>query len=125
MPFDRDAGYLHDIADQISLIADFTAGLDLESFKADVKTVYAVVRALEIVSEASRRLSQPVKQRNSQIGWRDLATAGNIYRHEYGRLNPDLVWRALLEDIPTLKAVVEQELAKAGPPGPGTKDTTL
>ena len=122
MPFDRDVGYLNDIADQIILIADFTVGLNSESFKVDKKSVYAVVRALEIVSEASRRLSPPLKQRNSQVGWRDLASAGNIYRHEYGHLNPDLVWRAILHDIPTLKAAVEQELAKAGPPGPGTKD---
>jgi uncharacterized protein with HEPN domain len=60
---------LRDIVENVDVIASFVAGMDRDDFAADRKTVYAVVRALEIVSEASRRLSDDVKVRHSQIDW--------------------------------------------------------
>ena len=45
--------------------------------------LYAVTRCLEIISEASRRLSDELKARHPGIGWRDMASAGNISRHDY------------------------------------------
>jgi uncharacterized protein with HEPN domain len=69
--------------DNIDAIAMFTAGLELERFATDRKTVYAVVRALEIVSEASRRLPMEIKDRHPEIDWIAVAAAGNVYRHEY------------------------------------------
>jgi uncharacterized protein with HEPN domain len=56
MPFENPAQRLADILDNIDPIGDFSAELDLQAFRADRKTVYAVIRALEIISEASRRL---------------------------------------------------------------------
>jgi Protein of unknown function DUF86 len=57
-----------------------TTGLDYEAFVADPRTVYAVTRCLEIISEASRRLPDNVKARHPSIAWKDMAGAGNIYR---------------------------------------------
>ena len=54
MPSKNPAQRLRDIIDNIDAIAAFTAQLDFQTFRIDRKTVYAVVRALEIVSEASR-----------------------------------------------------------------------
>ena len=51
-------------------------------FARDRKTVYAVARALEIISEASRRLPDELKTRHPEIDWPAVAAAGNIYRHE-------------------------------------------
>jgi len=62
MPFENPAQRLRDIMDNIEAIEAFTAQMDFGAFAADRKTVYAVVRALEIVSEASRRL--PLNSRN-------------------------------------------------------------
>jgi len=60
---------LRDILHHIELAANFSAGFDRASFKQDVKTVYAVTRCLEIISEASRRLPDNVKARHTAIGW--------------------------------------------------------
>jgi uncharacterized protein with HEPN domain len=60
---------LRDILHHIELAANFWAGFDRASFKQDVKTVYAVTRCLEIISEASRRLPDNVKARHPAIGW--------------------------------------------------------
>jgi len=74
---------LRDIAHHIDLAASFVAGMDYEAFLADPRTVYAVTRCLEIISEASRRLADDLKARHPSIAWRDIAGAGNIYRHDY------------------------------------------
>jgi uncharacterized protein with HEPN domain len=63
MPSENPAQRLSDIIDNIDVINAFVAEFDFQAFRADRKTVYAVVRALEIVSEASRRLPAPRRLR--------------------------------------------------------------
>ncbi|MGH7031725.1 MAG: HepT-like ribonuclease domain-containing protein, partial [Stellaceae bacterium] len=65
------------------MAASFAAGFDFDSFRDDPRTVYAVTRCLEIISEASRRLPDELKARHPAIAWKDMAGAGNIYRHDY------------------------------------------
>ena len=71
MPSKSAAQRLRDIVDNIDAIELFTTGMDVVVFAADRKTLYAVVRALEIVSEASRRLPPEIKNQHPKlIGWR-------------------------------------------------------
>jgi uncharacterized protein with HEPN domain len=49
--------------------------------------------------------------RHDQIPWREMAAAGNFYRHKYEDVLPQRVWKTLSEDIPKLRAVIEAELA--------------
>lgn len=81
---DRSRLALHDIQDNIVLAQQFVAGTTLEAFRRDLRTLYAVVRCLEIISEAiSKRLSNDVKARHPEIEWQRAADAGNVYRHAY------------------------------------------
>jgi uncharacterized protein with HEPN domain len=91
MPSKNPAQRLCDIVDNIEAIASFTARMDFAEFVADRKTVYAVVRALEIVSEASRRLSPELKERHPELDWAAVAAAGNVYRHEYEGVDEALI----------------------------------
>src|SRR5271170_291667 len=84
MPSDRaPAQRLDDILRNIDAAREFTQGMRFEDFVADLKTVYAVTRALEIVSEASRHLPAEMKARMVGINWRGIAAVGNVYRHAY------------------------------------------
>lgn len=83
MRSEAEQNALRDILDQIDLAREFTREQDQETFCADTMRVYAVTRCLEIISEASRRLSDPLKARHPSIAWREIAGAGNIYRHAY------------------------------------------
>jgi uncharacterized protein with HEPN domain len=83
---------LDEIAANIRFAREFVAGHDLDSFTLDSKTLYAVVRALEIISEATRRLSPELKARNPIIPWRRVEDAGNQYRHVYHRLEVEQLW---------------------------------
>jgi uncharacterized protein with HEPN domain len=69
-----------------------------------------VTRCLEIISEASRRLPGALKERHPAIQWKNIAAAGNIYRHEYEEVGAREVWDTLTMHLPTLRAVVEAEL---------------
>ncbi len=108
---------LRDIVDNIDSIEAFTAGMDLEAFAADRKTLYAVVRALEIVSEASRRLPAELQDRHPEIDWIAVAAAGNVYRHEYEGVDENLIWHTVRHDLATLRSValIELERVRAHP----------
>lgn len=104
---------LIDIRYNIALAYEFVRDLDLGAFKLDLKTFYATTRALEIISEASRRLPEDLQGRHPQIAWRDMRDAGNRYRHNYDDVSPMLVWKTVHESLPPLLTLVEAELAAA------------
>jgi uncharacterized protein with HEPN domain len=84
--------------------------MDLAAFAADRRTYYAVTRCLEIISEASRRLTQPMRDRHPEIPWRAIMGAGNIYRHDYDNVVESFVWHTVHQSLAALLAVVEGEL---------------
>jgi uncharacterized protein with HEPN domain len=114
MPSDSAAIALRDILHHIELAEQFSDGMDEAAFVADTKTAYAVTRCLEIISEASRRLPDDLKARHPGIAWKQMAGAGNVYRHDYEDVAPRFVWKTLRADLPPLRKVVERELDRLG-----------
>jgi uncharacterized protein with HEPN domain len=102
---------LRDMEHHISLANQFVAGVDFEAFRDDTRTVYAVTRCLEIISEASRRLPGEMKGRYPLIAWKDMAGAGNVYRHDYEDVGAKLVWDTVQLALPPLQDVVAREIA--------------
>jgi uncharacterized protein with HEPN domain len=114
MPFDATPNTLRDILHHIGLATSFVGGHDRASFADDVRTVYAVTRCLEVISEASRRLPPDLKARHPAIAWRQMAGAGNVYRHDYEDVAAQYVWETVQLALPPLRAVIEQELVRYG-----------
>jgi uncharacterized protein with HEPN domain len=85
---ERERGALRDMLRHIDLAESFARGRSFESFSEDLMPLYAVIRCLEIISEASRRLSEELKARHPQTPWREMAAAGNFYRHDYEDVLP-------------------------------------
>lgn len=110
MPSKSPAGVLQDIQRQIELAQSFVAGMTFEQFGGDRRTVYAVIRCLEIISEASRRLPDDLKDRHPRIPWANMAGAGNVYRHDYEDIADDMIWRTVRDSLGPLLAVVQLEL---------------
>ena len=110
MPSSRSRQALLDIRDNIRLAREFTAGISFEKFQADRRTFYAVTRCLEIISEASRRLDEEIRNRHGQLPWRAIMAAGNVYRHDYENIAEQFVWRTISESLPKLLAMAEKEL---------------
>ena len=106
---ESERGSLSDILFNIDLANSFAQGLDYERFLADTRTVYAITRCLEIISEASRRLSPEMKARHPDIPWRKVSGSGNIYRHDYEDVAHRLVWGIVHEFLPALRVGAETE----------------
>ena len=122
MPSKNPAQRLADIIENIDAIHTFTAELDLPAFRADRKTVYAVVRALEIVSEASRRLPTELLRRHPEIDWAAVAAAGNVYRHEYDAVDESLLLHTVRHSLTALRRAAEEELLQAQAEPPQSSD---
>lgn len=108
---DRSRQALIDIRDNGLLAKSFIAGNNAEDFQFDQKLFYAVTRCLEIISEASHRLDDDLRQRHANLPWREITSAGNIYRHVYHNLTAEEVWVTATKDLDLLLAAVEAELA--------------
>jgi uncharacterized protein with HEPN domain len=74
---------VEDILEAIAKIERYVTGLNFEQFRADQKTVDAVVRNLEVIGEAVRHLSTDEESLPAGVPWTDIADMGNILIHEY------------------------------------------
>ena len=90
----------------IEQIESFTAGMTFTDFQGDQRTMRAVERCLEIISEASRDIPAELKLKHPSVDWRGMANAGNMYRHGYEHVSTVMVWKTVVDDLPLLKALV-------------------
>ncbi len=103
-----DLTYLSDILDAIQAIQDFTQGYDYESFVNDRKTRDAVVRNLEVIGEAVKKLSRSIKARYPQVEWRSIAGLRDVLIHDYFGVNYKEVWAIVTEKIQPLREEIEK-----------------
>ena len=103
---------LSDIVEAIGHIRNETAGVTLDAFEADWRKRWLMERGLEIISEASRHLSDELKARHPEVPWSKVAGIGNILRHEYERVASDVLWRVAHDDLSPLDKVCREELAR-------------
>jgi len=99
--------YLEDILDAVQKAQDFTEGLSFEQFEADDKTVYAVVRALEIVGEAAKQVTPGVRDRAPDIPWRLMTGMRDKLIHAYAGVDLRVVWRTIHDELPGVVAGIQ------------------
>ena len=103
--------YLNDMLENAEKALSFVEGLDYESFRKDDKAVYAVIRAFEIIGEAARQIPESIREKNTNIPWREISAMRNKLTHEYFGVNIEVVWRTVQEDlsviIPALKRMLK------------------
>ena len=106
--------YLEDILDAIEKAEQFIQGMTYEQFAEDAKTVFAVIRALEIIGEATKQLPQSVRGRYPKVPWREMAGIRDKLIHDYFGVNLVVVWKTMIEDLPGLGAAIRRILAEIG-----------
>jgi uncharacterized protein with HEPN domain len=105
---------IEDILENIDRTRRFIGNYDFDAFVADTRTFYAVTRALEIISEASRHLPDEMKARSAHLDWRGIALVGNVYRHSYDNVESTLVWDVVTRDLEPLRVAMVAELRALG-----------
>lgn len=99
----RDAQLLlQDMRLALERILTYTDGFSREQFLADLRTLDAVVRNLEILGEACRQMPAEILQENPQIPWRRIAGLRNRLAHEYFDLDYELIWVVVRRELPLL-----------------------
>jgi uncharacterized protein with HEPN domain len=94
---------LEDIREAVRLTILFTADLSYEQFVGDIKTQSAVVRQLEIIGEASKRVSEATRARYPSIPWTILGRMRDKLIHAYHAVDPKVVWDTVHDDLPMLQ----------------------
>lgn len=115
MSSDREAAFLNDILEAIQRITAYVDGMPYEDFLDDLKTQDAVIRNLEIIGEAARQISGPIRQKAPNIPWSSLAGMRNKLIHQYFGVNLDIVWNVVQEDLEELVTAVNHLLANESP----------
>jgi uncharacterized protein with HEPN domain len=102
-----DKIYIEHILHSIERIESYLEGKDHQSFSDDYLTQDAVVRQLEIIGEATKRISDELRSRNPQIPWSDMSGMRDILIHDYIDVDIDIVWKTASESIYRLKCLLQ------------------
>lgn len=112
----RDIGlYLADMLEAAQRLQQYLQGIDRAGFGADPRTIDAVIRNLEILGEAAKRVPEAVRQGAAEIDWRKVAGMRDILAHAYFQVDLDIVWDAAANKVPALVEPLRRLLAGMGP----------
>ncbi|MFZ4439827.1 MAG: DUF86 domain-containing protein [Syntrophales bacterium] len=100
--------YLTDMIDFSAKVLAYTKGVDQQSFEADEKTYDATVRKLELIGEAATHIPNSIREKYSNISWRQVVATRNRLIHGYLGIDNDILWSIIREDIPVLLIELEK-----------------
>ncbi len=105
----RDSVYLHHILDAIGKVERYTS-VGHDTFLTESHWQDAVIRQLEIVGEATKRLGSEMREREGDVPWRRIAGLRDVLIHDYMGVDVEAVWRITETELPALRARIESIL---------------
>jgi uncharacterized protein with HEPN domain len=105
-----DSVYLKHIRDAIGKIQVYTRGVSESAFRSNTLIQDAVIRQIEIIGEATKRLSDRTRMLNPGVPWQDIAGMRNKLVHDYFGVDIEKVWLTVQIDIPALKKQISKLL---------------
>jgi len=103
--------FVEDILDAMEKAELLLEGVSYEKFEADFRINFAVIRALEIIGEASKRLPDGLRVRYPEIPWKGMAGMRDRIIHGYDNVDYQIVWDVVKKDIPMIKPLVQKVLS--------------
>ncbi len=103
MPAHSSLLRIHDMLESIQGIEKAIGRKSYREYQRSWVLRSAVERGIEVISEASRHLDRELKSRYKDVRWKDIAGIGNILRHEYQRVDSQIIWKAAKNELPPLK----------------------
>jgi len=106
----RDRDYLTDISEAIQRINEYVEGLSYEDFLNDTKTHDAVLRNLQVIGEAAKRISWQTRRPSPHIPWKEMAGLRDKVVHDYFGIRFDVVWTVIDRELPQLAIDIQRLL---------------
>jgi len=103
----RDQESLIDIATAIKRILRYTANISRADLEANDEKLSAILYQITIIGEATKRLSQILRQQHSEIAWREMAGMRDVIVHNYDQLDLDIVWDVIENKLPELLSLID------------------
>ncbi len=103
-----DKDLIQDILTCIERIENYTLDSNYENFTNDFKTQDAVIRNIEIIGEATKKLTIEIRENNPHIPWKNITGTRDKLIHDYLGVNIDIVWAIVTEELPNLKKELKE-----------------
>jgi uncharacterized protein with HEPN domain len=104
---ERKVGHtIHDILEAVERVEWKTRGKTFAEFERDWELRFNVQRAIEIISEATRRLPEGLRRRGRKLLAQHCRN-GSVLRHEYHTISDKVIWDVVQADLPLLKAAIQ------------------
>lgn len=100
--------FLNDIYNSINNGIAFINEMSFEDFSKDEKTQYALIRAIEVIGEASKKIPSEIKDISKDIPWREISGMRDLLIHDYFGVNIRVVWETGKNDLPELKEKIQR-----------------
>lgn len=100
--------YLGHVLESIKAIKKYTRGVTKSSFSSSEEKQDSVIRRLEIIGEAVRKLDKDLKKKYDKIEWAEIAGMRDILIHDYFGVDVNLVWNTVKKDIPKLEKYIKE-----------------
>ena len=107
MNANKDQLCIFDINNCCENIQNYLENVTKDNFLKNKMLQDALVRNIEIIGEASKNLSTELRENNPHISWREIMRMRDKIVHHYFRLNLDVIWQTVTEDVPKLKIEIE------------------
>ena len=111
-PSERDAAHLWDMLDAARHAKELVADVNFDGLMEDVRTRYALERALEIIDEAARRVSPALQARHPDIPWKGIIGFRNVLAHEYGEIDYRRLYTVATQGVPALISSLQHMLGE-------------
>ena len=86
----------------MQLTQEFTEGMSFTDFQSDQKTKFAVVRCVEVIGEAVKRIPESFREQHPDIPWKAMAGMRDRLIHGYDVVDDEIVWNTVSHTIPSL-----------------------
>jgi len=107
-----DLTFIGDVLDAIKRIEGYLRGVDKDAFEENRMMQDAVMHQIEIIGEASNRISDEFQDKYPELPWMQMRAIRNKIVHDYREVNLSVIWDTAKNDLPSLKKQIKKLLGK-------------
>jgi uncharacterized protein with HEPN domain len=100
--------FVRDILESINAIEEFVKGFTFPDFIKEKKTIFAVIRAIEIIGEATKNIPKSFRNKYLEVPWDEMAGMRDKLIHHYFGVDMEVLWLTATENVPRLKVLISR-----------------